>query len=494
MSSSVNEASASSGHAEISASVPMALPPPHPIFGHLFAFQKDPLGFLSRCARQYERVAPLRMLHIRAFLLLDPSDIERVLVTEHSDFVKPDWLKSQAVKRLLGAGLVSSDGEDWRRQRRACQPAFQLRRMEAYAKTVLNSADRRTAKWRSGQTIDLQKEMTHLTLEIVARTMMNVDENDWTEETGVAMDTLMARFTAGKSFFGMIPFPPDKREREATERLNRIVDFLISRNERENETRKQTSGSNASEEGTCPFGKASAKPGDSQSNLDLLSMLRQEANPGAVPTPDALRVERPGLREQMKTFLGAGYESSSLTLTWALLSIARNPDVEERLASERSEVLRGGELVHSDLPKLNYARAVIQETLRLYPPLWMTGREAARDCEIGGVRIPAGALVMTSQWAVQRLSRYFPDPELFRPERWLSDETSNLPRFAYFPFGGGPRICIAQNFALMETTALMTALLSKFRVSTPDDLDLTPWATMTLRPPTGIRVQLERRD
>ncbi len=468
--------------------------PPHPIFGHLFAFQKDPLGFLTCCARQYDSIAPLRMLHVRAFLLLDPSDIERVLVTEHLDFVKPNWLKSRAVKRLLGAGLVASDGEEWRRQRRACQPAFQLRRMEDYAKIVLNSAERKIAEWRSVQKIDLQKEMTHLTLEIVARTMMNVDENDWTDETGVAMDTLMARFTAGKSFFGMIPFPPDKREREATERLNRIVDSLISRNEMKDEALMQTSGLNYSEGEGCPFGNDALKTNDSRSEADLLSMLRHEANEGAIPDSKALRVESVKLREQMKTFLAAGYESSSLTLTWAFLMIARNPEVEAQLTSERLEVLRGGQLVYSDLPKLNYARAVIQETLRLYPPLWMTGRQAARDCEIGGVRIPAGALVMTSQWAVQRLSRYFPDPEQFRPERWLSGETSNLPRFAYFPFGGGPRVCIAQNFALMETTLLLTALLSKCRMTVSYDLDLTPWATMTLRPPTGIQVKLEVSD
>ena len=472
----------------------MKIPPPHPIFGHLFAFQKDPLGFLTGCARQYDRVAPLRMLHVRAFLLFDPADIERVLVTEHSNFVKPGWLKSQAVKRLLGAGLVASDGDDWRRQRKACQPAFQLRRMEDYAKTVLNSADRKIAQWRPGHTINLQQEMTHLTLEIVARTMMNVHENEWTDETGAAMDTLMARFTAGKSFFGMIPFPPDKREREATKRLNQIVDSLISKNEIKINAPVQPPPLDYSEVGKCPFGNEALKFNDSQTNADLLSMLKIGANTGAVSNSKALEVERLKLREQMKTFLAAGYESSSLTLTWAFLMIALNPEVEARLTSERNEALRGGSLSYSDLSKLNYARAVIQETLRLYPPLWMTGRQAARDCEIGGVRVPSGSLVMTSQWAVQRMSRFFPDPEKFRPERWLSEETSNLPRFAYFPFGGGPRICIAQNFALMETTLLMTALLSKFRMSVPHNLELTPWATMTLRPPTDIQVELQLRD
>lgn len=494
MSSIVNENTNSKRLSDASDSAAMKIPSPHPIFGHVFAFQKDPLGFLTSCARQFERVAPLRMLHIRAFLLLDPSDIERVLVTEHSDFVKPDWLKSQGVKRLLGAGLVASDGEDWRRQRRGCQPAFQLRRMEDYAKTILNSADRKTAEWRSGQTINLQKEMTHLTLEIVARTMMNVDENDWTEEAGVAMDTLMARFTAGKSFFGMIPFPPDKREREATHRLNCIVDSLISKNEVEIEALSQSAIMNFPQEERCPLDNEALTFNDSHSNPNLLSMLRHKANEDAISDPKAMTVESVKLREQMKTFLAAGYESSSLTLTWAFLMIAGNPDVEARLASERFEVLRGGQLVYSDLPKLNYARAVIQETLRLYPPLWMTGRQAARNCEIGGAKIPAGALVMTSQWAVQRLSRFFPNPEQFRPDRWLSSETAHLPRFAYFPFGGGPRVCIAQNFALIETTLLLTALLSKFRLSIPHDLDLIPWATMTLRPPANIQVKLERRD
>jgi cytochrome P450 len=440
--------------------IPSSSPPAHPLWGHLPAFSKDPLRFLTDCARGYGRAVPLRLLHVPAVLLLDPADIERVLVTEHRDFVKPAWLRTAAVRRLLGSGLVTSDGDDWRRQRQACQPAFHLRRMGRYGEAISALAEQTLARWNPGDTLNLQREMSCLTLEVIARTLLNVDKPGWTKDTADAMDTLMARFSAGPSVYGMAPLPPSPTELRAARRLNRIVDSLIDCNL----TASQKNG---------------AEP-------DLLSLLRKPISQGGEGLTGR------AARDQVKTFLGAGYESSALTLTWAFLLLARHPEVEEALAGELDRI-KGGSPTPEELPCLPIAQSIVKETLRLFPPLWMTGREAVRAREIGGVKAVKGALIMTSQWAVQRHPSLYHCPDEFRPDRWLNGETSDLPRFAYFPFGGGPRVCIGQSFAMMESVLLLAAIARRFRLEPIDNPDIRPWATMTLRPPAGIRVRLSNR-
>lgn len=439
-------------------------PPAHPIFGHLLAFRKDALGFLTHCARNYGPVVPLRMLHKPAYLLLNSADIERVLVTDNKAFKKPQWLRTAPVRRVLGEGLVTAEGEEWRRQRHACQPAFQPRRMEGYGARIAMLAARALADWQPGQTRFLQQDMAQLALQIIAHTLLDVDEAGWSEEASAAVDTLMARFTAQRSLFGMIPMPASLAEKQAARRLNEAVESLLqSHDERPN---------------IGPFDPKQA---------DMLSLLRRPVAEGGEGRSGPL------LHEQVKTFLSAGHESSALTLVWAFLLLADAPEAEAALAEELETVLRGRPPAYTDLADLPFTRAVVQETLRLYPPVWMTGREAVTPCEIGGFRIPVGALVMTSQWAVQRLPQHFPCPDSFRPERWINGETSLLPRFAYFPFGGGPRICIGQNFALVEAVLLLATIAQRFRLEPESGADLPPWPSMTLRPPLGTRMRLAAR-
>ena len=439
-------------------------PPLHPIFGHLPAFRKDALGFLTHCARNYGPVVPLRMLHKPAFLLLNSADIERVLVTDHKDFKKPQWLRTAAVQRVLGDGLVTAEGEEWRRQRHACQPAFQPRRMESYGAMITALAQRNLSEWQPGQTRLLQQDMAHLALQIIAHTLLDVDEKGWSEEASAAVDTLMARFTAQRSLFGMIPLPASRPERQAAHQLNQVVKNLLRAHAERPE----------------------AGPPDPKQS-DMLSLLRQAVADGGEGT------QGPLLHEQVKTFLSAGHESSALTLVWAFLLLARSPEAEAALASELETVLQGRPPAYTDLPDMPYARAIIQETLRLYPPVWMTGRQSLRPCEIGGFRVPVGAFIMTSQWAVQRLPQHFPCPDEFRPERWLNGETTHLPRFAYFPFGGGPRICIGQNFALVEAILLLATIVQRFRLTPESGSELQSRPSMTLRPPTGTRMRLTPR-
>ena len=443
---------------------PNIAPPIHPIFGHLLAFRNDALGFLTHCARHYGPVVPLRMLHRRAFLLLESADIERVLITDQKDFKKPEWLHTAAVRRALGEGLVTADGEDWRRQRHSCQPAFQPRRMEGYGTLIAALANRTLADWQPGQTRLLQQDMAHLALQVVAHTLLEVDETGWSEEASAAVDTLMARFTAQRSLFGMIPLPASPAEKRAARQLDASVETLLRRHAE----RVQT------------------EPIDPK-QADMLSVLRGSAAMGGEGITGL------PLREQIKTFLSAGHESSALTLVWAFLLLARTPTAEAALTQELRTALCGRPPAYSDLPNLPYTRAIVQETLRLYPPVWMTGRQSLRPCEFGGFQVPTGAFIMTSQWAVQRLPQNFSCPDDFRPERWLNGETTDLPRFAYFPFGGGPRICIGQNFALVEAILLLATIAQRFHLEPAPGSELQPWPSMTLRPPTGIRMHLTAR-
>jgi len=427
--------------------LPISPLPSHPLLGHLPAFRDDPLAFLARCMQTGADVVPVRLPLVRAFLLLNPDDIERVLVTDHRQFVKPLWLRTPAVRRLLGRGLVTTDGDSWRAQRRVCQPAFHPGLLPAYGRTVSALAERMLDGWQEGQPRDILRDMTRLTLEVIGKTLLGTEIGPVTDEISAIMTTLMQCFNA--RVFGLLPLPPSLREACAVRRLNTLADGLI----------------------------ADGLAADSHGTQTLLARLH--SGPGGT-------VGRHGLREQVKTFLAAGHDSSSLTLTWAFLLLAAHPEADARLAAELQAVLAERSPAPEDLPRLPYTQAVIKETLRLYPPLWMTGRQAVRRCEIGGQSVPAGALVMTSPWPVQRLARFFPDPSEFRPERWLGEETASLPRCAYFPFGGGPRVCIGQGFAMLESSLILAAVARRFRLTALGQPDIRPWATMTLRPPMNL--------
>ncbi|MEO7717229.1 MAG: cytochrome P450 [Capsulimonas sp.] len=426
------------------------------LFGHAAALQREPLGFLSQCARGYGSVVPLRLPFTPTLLLLDSEDIERVLVTDHHNFVKPIWLRTAAVRRLLGDGLVTTDGDEWRRQRRQCQNAFHPHLIPSYGDTFAKLTARMLGEWRDGQSRDVQSDMSRLTLEIVAQTMLGRDIADRAGQIGEAMDTVMVCFAAKHRLFGLIPFPPTRREARAIQQLDALVDRIVA---------------DFRDEG---------HQGD---EAPLLASLLDDPSQSEA-----------SIREQVKTFLAAGHESSALALTWAFLMLARHPDADDCLARELGAVLGGRAPVPSDLPNLPYTLAIVKETLRLYPPLWMIGRTTVKDCEIGGVAAPGGSLILTSPWAVQRRDLYFPKPDEFVPERWLGQEQTNLPRYAYFPFGGGPRVCIGQNFAVMEAVLLLATIAQQFRLDAPPDQSVRPWATMTLRPPAGNVMRLMDRN
>jgi cytochrome P450 len=429
-------------------------PPARRITGHLAEFRADRLGFYTRIARDYGDIVPFRILGYRILLISRPDLIEQVLVTKSKHFVK--HFGARLCKPLLGNGLVTSEGSFWRRQRKLAAPAFQGSRTSGYAGTMTRAARQMLDAWADGQTRDVQADMMRLTLRIACTTLFGADvcpdPDAVGRALGEAMDSLVDRAQGSLPLPGWVPSPANRRFARAIRAVDVIVSGLI-------ESRRGTPG------------------GD-----DLLGSLL------AARDDDGLPMSPRQLLDEVRTLFIAGHETTALTLTYSLYLLATNPEARERLRPELLTVLGTRLPEMPDLPRLRYARGIVLESLRLYPPADTIGREAAEDCAIGELAVPKGTNLFMSQWVVHRDARFFPSPERFDPGRWTDDFERALPRFAFFPFGGGPRVCIGQSFAMTEATLVLATICQRFTFA-PDPsyrLELRP--TLTLRPRENVRL------
>lgn len=441
-----------------------ALPPGpkgDPLIGNLNLreFQRDPLGFTTRMAREYGDIVRLRWAHITAYLLSHPDYIEYLLLTHHRNFIKGRAFTAN--RMLLGNGLLSSDGEYWLRQRRLAQPAFHRDRVAEYAQIMVEYTDRMLACWKAGETRDVYEDMMALTLENAAQTLFGVDMAAETRDIGTVLHLVMERNAGLRSVLrlpGIFPTAGDRRLRQAIRRLDEIVYGII--HERRQSAR--TSG-------------------------DLLSMLLSAQD------EDGSGMTDEQLRDEAVTIIMAGHETTAIALSWTWYLLSQHPDVEVRLVEELQGVLGRRAPTAADLPRLAYAESIFLEAMRLYPPLWGLTRIAVRDCEIGGYLVKAGSRLAVSQWVMHRDPRYFDAPDAFRPERWADGLEKRLPRFVYFPFGGGPRLCVGKAFAMMEGVLLLARIAQQFRLTLAPGHTVTPWPSLTLRPKGGLPMRLARR-
>ena len=441
--------------------------PPGPrgslLTGNLSEYAPNQLGFLTRTAKQYGDVVRLRFLNVPLYLLNHPDHVEYVLVKNNRNFIKDRAERSGL--RFLGQGLLTSEGDYWRRQRRLAQPAFHRQRISAYGRTMVESAEKMLdVSWRDGETRGIQEDMSRLTLEIVSNTLFGAAISDELEqEVGEALGVVMGRFTGGILFKvpERIPTPANLRFRRAVRRLEEIIYGIIRE-------------------------RRSAPHADGGDLLSMLLAARDEATGRGMTDKQ--------LRDEVLTIFLAGHETTALNLSWTWHLLAGHPDVEEKLHEELRETLGGRAPGMGDLSALRYADAVVKESTRLYPPVWGFGREALQDCEIGGFRVPKGTQVVMSQWVMHRDERYFENSDIFRPERWLDGSTDGLPKYAYFPFGGGPRLCIGQSFAKMEAVLLLATIAQRFRLRHEpgqETVELLP--SLTLRPKNVLRMVLAER-
>ncbi|HXF71787.1 MAG TPA: cytochrome P450 [Actinomycetota bacterium] len=425
----------------------------------LRAWRRDPLGLLRRAAALGD-VVRLSLPRFEAWLLVHPDHVHEVLVAGHRAFAKGPTM--QAAKLVLGEGLLTSEGEAHRRQRRLIQPLFHHERVLRAAGTMVAHAERAAERWRAGEVIDVHAEMARLALSIAAEALFATDvEAEEARAVGRALAEQLAGF--GRIFSPLfpltlrLPLPANRRFEEARALLDRTVERMIRE--------RRTAGARGE---------------------DLLSLLISAEEEGVAGMDDRQ------VRDQAMTLLLAGHETTAVALTWAWHLLGRDPAAEARLHEELDRVLGGRPPGPADLPRLAWTRDVVREAMRLYPPAWAIGRRALRDHPVGPWMVPAGAVVVVSPYLLHRDPRWWPEPEAFRPERWARDDPSR-PRLAYIPFGAGPRMCVGEPFAWAEATLVLAAVARRWRLRPLPGQRVAPRPAVTLRPRDGLPMAVEPR-
>lgn len=437
--------------------------PPGPkgtlIMGVMRDFNRDTLGFITRL-REYGDVVRSRFLYVQAYFLYNPNDIESLLTTNAKSYRKAQSLRSPFFHRLVGNGLVTSEGDFWRRQRRLAQPAFHRQRISSYGDVMVQYAERAIDTWKAGEHRDVARDMTRLTLEIVVKTLFNSDVSNDADHIGQILSGLVKPFASQATvkwiLDNRLPTPGHRRYFNAVSEIDRIVFRIIAE--------RRASGY---DEG------------------DLLSMLLEAQD------DDGTQMTDQQLRDEVMTLFLAGHETTALALSWSWYLLATHPEAEKKFHAELEEVLGGRAPTVSDLSKLKYTEMIVKESMRLYPPAYAVGREAIEETEIGGFRVPKRTQLFAFQWVTHRDARYFDEPAAFKPERWTNGDPS--PKYAYFPFGGGPRQCIGNYFAMMEVVLLMATIGQRVRFKLDPEHKVEVLPVLSLRPRDGIKVIIEPR-
>lgn len=437
--------------------------PGKPFVGHLLDFRRNPTKLLSDLARKHGDIVHFKLGPQDIYLLNHPDYVKDVLVTNNRNFVKSRGL--EMAKKFLGESLLTSEGEFHRRQRRLAQPAFHRQRINAYANVMTGHAERTRERWSDGETLEVWQEMMRLTLAIVGKTLFDADVESEAPEIGKALTDVMQLFeritNPLSGLLDKLPLPSNIRWLKAKARLDATIYRVI--NER----------------------RASGK--DRGDLLSMLLLAQDEEGDGGSMTDQQLR-------DEAMTLFVAGHETTANALTWTWYLLSQHPDVEARLHTEVDSVLSGALPTAADVSRLPYTEMVFAESMRLYPPAWTLGRRVLTDHQIAGYVVPGDAIVLMSPWVMHHDSRFFPDPFKFDPERWTLEARDSRPKFSYFPFGGGPRVCIGEQFAWMEGALLIATIAQQWRLRLAPGQRVEPKAMITLRPRFGMRMIVETRQ
>jgi cytochrome P450 len=423
--------------------------------------RKDVLGFLDECFREYGDAAYYRAANRRSVLLSHPRDIETVLVTESRRFTKSAVV--QFLRPLLGNGLLLNEGDAWLRQRRLVQPAFARSRVEGYAPVMVECTERMLADWQAGQVRNLHLEMTGLTMAIAGRTLLGIDVGDRFSEVTDCLEAVMVDFLG--RFGSAVPLPfwmptvRNLRLRRTIRTLDRILQELIDH--------RRAAGGGA----------------------DVLSLLL-----AARDEVDGRGLADRQVRDEVMTMFLAGHETTANALSWTWYLLGQHQDVQRRVREEVRSSLGGRSPKAADLPRLTLCEQVVKETMRLYPPAYVIGRRLVENMTVGGHFLPAGINVLMSPWIVHRDGRWHEQPQEFDPSRWTESRAAALPKYAYFPFGGGPRVCIGNTFAMFEATLIVAQVAQRFHLEPADTQPVRPLPAVTLRPRDPIAMRLVAID
>lgn len=429
-----------------------------PFFGNLLAFQKDQLTYLECLHRDYHSMATIHFGNKPAVVLFEPEHI-RALLTEQARNFTPTQTRGGDLMEVLGEGLLTIEGEVHREQRRFVQPAFHKKRVEQYADTMVQYTLDMLATWHEGEELDMANEMQELTLRIVARSLFGIELIDEAKELGQQFGRMVERrrsiLARLLNIYLDLPFTNYGRRMAARRKIDAFVYKLMHQ-----------------------------RRAEAHDSGDVLSMLMAAQDEGASLTDSQVR-------DHVLTLLAAGHETTANALVWTFYLLAQNPGPREKLLSELQTVLAGRAPTLNDLPNLPYTEWVVSESMRFYPPVWMMGRVALTDVEMGGYHFPEGTVFLLSQWLLHRDPAIWHDPETFRPERWDPDQREKVAAWSYFPFGGGPRICIGMPFAQLEAKLLLATIMQRYTTRLVPGFKIGFKPRVTLRPKNGMRMILE---
>ena len=450
-------------------------------------FLHDPIETLQNISHHYGDISYFKLGRQHVYLLNNPDYIEKVLVYDHRNFTKGKRL--QLAKALLGEGLVTSEGDIHNRQRRIIQPIFYPKQITIYGRVITDQSARLDQRWKNKDSVDILTEMMHLTLSIICKSVLNYDVESEAEDVGKALSICRNYSKRLQNSLGhvlnKIPILPNvKGSRKATETLDKLVYNLIKE-------RREGLESNV------------------KSYDDLLTRLLQAqdatesgptvnnttTSPRGTALSSATRVSDKQVRDEVMTIFIAGHETTANALAWTFYLLSQNPDIEKRLLDELASIIDSNRTpTVDDIPKLKFTEKVLRESMRLYPPVWTIGRSVDKNYTVGKYIVPSGSTIMMSQYVMHRDPRYFDEPDRFDPERWSSEARSSLPRFSYFPFGGGIRACIGESFAWMEGILVIATIARRWKMSLVPGhrVELDP--AITLRPKYGMKMNLERRN
>jgi cytochrome P450 len=437
----------------------------HLLFGSLLDIQRDPLSFLLTTRRQFGDTVRVRLGPKTIYIISDPEDIQHVLQENARNYRK--GAHYEMLKPVFGNGLMLSEGDFWLKQRRIVQPAFHRQRLGRFATTMTSLTEEMLGHWDvsagRGRPIDVWREMVKLTLSIVCTTLFGVDISKEAEGVGEAHSVCLQHANHRiVSLFALpeaLPTPDNRRYHRSVGLIHSVIDRLIVERRESGEDR-----------------------GDL---LSTLAFARYE-DTGEL-------MDQAQLRAEIITLFLNGHETVSDALGWTFYLLSQQPTVERRLHQELAAVLGGRVATMDDLPKLQYTSWVIQESMRLFPPAWVIERDTLQADEIGGYQIPAKSTVVLSQWLTHRDPDHWENPEGFDPERFSPERAASRHRFAYFPFGGGPRLCVGNNFAMMEMSLLLATIAQRYHLDLVSGHPVVMEPVITLRPKHGILTRLRRR-
>jgi cytochrome P450 len=442
----------------------LSLPPgPKPInpLKNLLLFRKDSLSFLKKISQEYGDIVRFKIGSLPVVYINHPDHIKEVLSTQNSNFVKGRPL--ELAKKLLGEGLLTSEGEYHKQHSRIMQPAFHRKMMEAYSPAMSEYANRLMKGWKDGGEVDMMKDMIQMSTGIAGKTLFSVDLEKDAPEINKSLESVLnifGRITLPLSEWLLkIPLPGTIRFFKAKNKLDNTIYKII--NDRKNTPQK---------------------------NTDLLGLLLQ-----AQEDPNG-GFDDKQIRDEALTLLLTAFDTTSLALTWTWYLISQHPQIEAELHQELDRVLQGRTPSWEDYPKLEFTKMVFTESMRLYPPIYLIARQSIKPIEMGGYRIPAKTMVLISPYLIQRDSRFFQEPELFNPKTWSNRVSNQSSKYEYFPFSEGPRSCIGQHYAWLEGIMVLATIAQNWKIRLAPDQKVETSQLLNLRPKYGMRMQLFKRN